>query len=484
MAWEYVSCSECGKEYQVQMYGPQKTRDWKVSNWNGVCGDCKEAAKAALVEKNKSGELVELTGSEKQIAWAYKIRAEFIEYADKIETDKYKLEDIIDECKGDHNLIADIDLIQAALATIIENPSSHWWIESKSRHNSDIIIDAVVKLAKSVTADPIEETLQADVEAEAGMMPPEPESKTIANITLRKDHIEISFKERSDAFKKIVKSHGYRWDTPWKKDLSFKTGDPNDRMAQIGHSLLAAGFCIRILNPEIREKIISGSFTQEHTRWISGLISKPDHFYISWSRDDDIYSAAKRIAGARYDSPGITVPLEHADEVVDFAEINKFKFTPAAQKLVERATVNKAAALVVELEAKEKEVHKKQDGMPVLDIPKTVDIDDSLIDAWLTEDELRAKLEPIINELFHTQDVHNYDYLTIVFDDAMIYQETTLDKLAGKSSAMWDRKSWDFIDIDDPRPGYATYYKIKIETTAQDMLGRIVESIKEDGKCR
>ena len=154
MAWQTVDCSKCKNSYSVQMYGPHKTRDWKVANWNGICDNCKEAAKAVLVEQNKSGALPELTGSDKQIAWAMKIRQEFIDWGESVS--KPEIEDIIEDCEYYHRIVADMGLVQAAMAFVLDKHSAHWWIESRNSINSIIIVDTVAEIVKSTTPDTVE----------------------------------------------------------------------------------------------------------------------------------------------------------------------------------------------------------------------------------------------------------------------------------------------------------------------------------------
>ena len=153
MAWKTVNCSKCKNSYSVQMYGPHKTRDWKVSNWNGICDDCKEAAKLALVEQNKTGDLPELTGSNKQIAWAMKIRQEFIDWGESVS--KPEIEDIIEDCEDYHRIVADMGLVQAAMAFVLDKHSAHWWIESRNSINSIIIVDTVAEIVKYRHVDKI-----------------------------------------------------------------------------------------------------------------------------------------------------------------------------------------------------------------------------------------------------------------------------------------------------------------------------------------
>ncbi len=395
MAWEYVNCSECGEGYRVQMYGPTKTREWKIENWSGLCDDCKEAEKAALIEENKSGDLPELTGSDKQIAWAMQIRASRIASFEKIKLEelsgelsfqlsqKYSKLDIeeakVKAAEFREKLGSNPQAFFAAAAEqAFAETSAHKWIDHREKRTLSMIGESAVALLEE-NYKFIESDLEAEAKAEAVICPSEPKTETIADIRQLDDRIEISFKESNGDFKEIIKALGYRWESPWTKKLSFKTESVEDRVAEVGHAILAGGFPARVMNPGIRKKILSGDFTPEHTRWISVLIKKPDLFFIEWAYGDDMYSEANRLAGSRYHKPGITVPMEHVEEVVDFAEINKFRFSPAAKKLIERAKANKMAAIIADVEVKEKP-ELPLAGRPTLDIPESVELDDELKD--------------------------------------------------------------------------------------------------------
>lgn len=83
MAWETVNCKKCGTKYDVQMYGKIKDRERRVEYGHWICEDCKKNQTAEAAEKNAAAGLPELTGSDKQIAWAEKIRSEKIAEIEK-----------------------------------------------------------------------------------------------------------------------------------------------------------------------------------------------------------------------------------------------------------------------------------------------------------------------------------------------------------------------------------------------------------------
>lgn len=75
---KYEIKMSCGHVETVELYGSNKDREYRIRDMEkyGLCKACYEAAllkEASEMESKYS--LPELTGSEKQIAWARKIRA-------------------------------------------------------------------------------------------------------------------------------------------------------------------------------------------------------------------------------------------------------------------------------------------------------------------------------------------------------------------------------------------------------------------------
>ena len=75
-----VKCEKCGKEYQIALFGKMDRREWIVKHGSHICDDCRAAERAASnaanAANNYNAGLPQLTGSDKQVAWAETIRAE------------------------------------------------------------------------------------------------------------------------------------------------------------------------------------------------------------------------------------------------------------------------------------------------------------------------------------------------------------------------------------------------------------------------
>lgn len=92
---KYDGTFACGHEGRVDIGGPGKDREWKVERaFRGSCPDCqaeKAAAREAIREKTWAKvlemPLPELTGSEKQVAWAKDIIRNAYRYVEDLRQD-------------------------------------------------------------------------------------------------------------------------------------------------------------------------------------------------------------------------------------------------------------------------------------------------------------------------------------------------------------------------------------------------------------
>lgn len=84
---KYGIVYSCGHAGEVELYGKEEERRRKIKWYEdeGVCPECykaqREEAERKQVEEANSYGLADLTGSEKQVAWANKIRAQFVNAA-------------------------------------------------------------------------------------------------------------------------------------------------------------------------------------------------------------------------------------------------------------------------------------------------------------------------------------------------------------------------------------------------------------------
>jgi len=405
MARYTVLCDTCGQEMDFHTWGGNsRDRQWRADHWSHECSECKQKRVALEneknAEKNRAMGLPTLVGSEKQIAWAETIRAGFIKSSSLFMEDVIKFYPLFnDELKRTgkkafrvaHKVARDMNLnrfdvdfviensiqtIDYKITTLLNEKSASFWIENRGRELFQLleaIEDEDIEIQKE-----LEQKLQKEAEIEATVRPLVALSETVAYIFAEgDDKICVEFPEKREDFRTLVKGQGFSWGNGrWYRKLSITTGTKEDRIANIGNTLLLGGFVIRIFDEELRQKAIDGEYEPEHTRWI---LNYKGRFSIKWKRYyEDFYQEARKIPTSKWDNPTVKVKSEQFEAVLDFANEYDFRFTPKAQELLEEARAIKEAQLIPQVtkgeEPKRVEIVKKDFT------PKEGVIDSSLLD--------------------------------------------------------------------------------------------------------
>jgi hypothetical protein len=380
---QYNVTYACGHEGTVQLYGKRSEREWKLAREEEkLCPDCWKAERdekrkqknAEAAEANAAAGLPPLEGTEAQVLWAESIRQEALKFIHDYYTgDPYGLDDFDDYLKG--------------LESIKQRVSASWWIDNRQvfynvDRTGDLLLEEAKRAKLEESAPPAEIVEQA--KAEATVYPEKRVTDLVVEISVSDNEVSAYLPERSDVFREIVKGLGYDWGSGrWRKPIKVTNGPASDRAAELGNKLLVAGFPVRIYDPEIRQKAVSGEYEPECKRWVFVTNEKhkrPGCLAIWWSRQEgDFYGTAKRIAGAAWDRPYVIVPPENYEEVLDFAQMYGFQVSEAAKKAIETAKAMKARALVPNTPSKPKEVIPSGKP-PVLEVPDEVEIDDEFRD--------------------------------------------------------------------------------------------------------
>jgi len=128
---KYTAKFSCGHAETVDLVGPEKDRTRKLA-WmeQKTCGACNKAAKAAKVAEavEAVGDAPVLEGSEKQIAWATKIRAEIIA---ELRAQRAAIATIALKVAGNAQAEAGIAAAYAAIDAAGAKTSAAWWIDNR-----------------------------------------------------------------------------------------------------------------------------------------------------------------------------------------------------------------------------------------------------------------------------------------------------------------------------------------------------------------
>jgi len=376
---QYNVTRACGHEETVNLIGKHKLREWRLENVepNKLCHTCyhaelerqREKATAEAIEAAKEMELPALDGTEKQVAWAERIRQEIL-----LRAEGFLHGNITDEQRAD--LMTGLDHLQ-------QIESASWWIDR--RDMSLRMLETLLLNTAKQQKDKPPQVLTDAVKIEATVRPENTVTETVAEIRALEKSMEIYFPEKRDDFREIVKEKlSMDWTgLCWRRKIAKHNGTPADRASEAGHRLLAAGFPVRIFDDETRQKAIDGTYEPEHTRWIMCRTTGgyAGHLVVRWSKKEDFYRAAKGINGSRYDKPDVVVPPEHFAEVLDFAQMYDFRISSGAQKAIDLARQAWESILtVIVAPPAEKDCVVAIGKPPVLEVPIDMNIADEFRD--------------------------------------------------------------------------------------------------------
>lgn len=340
---KYTGIYSCGHEGTVNVIGPMKDRQWKIDKkFSELCPECyekhlqkeREKANREAEEKSKEWELPELTGTEKQIAWANTIRiqiSENIRNKSKDDSDynfrcycsdfDFKTSDVINNIE---------EIIDYMLST---KTDSKFYIENR---NKKLTLAAdLYKEMLDIKKKEREQIENKELISKSTLIPKERKFDGVVEIYFSSDIVTVSY-EKNDEFRNIVKSLNYSWNNGrWERNMSEMTGSYEDRVAELGNRLLNAGFSVFILDENIRNKTINADYEVECTRWV--LRRKgTSKLVLKWKeQNDSLYNASRKLPGSKWDK-GTLVDVSHYKETEEFAEMYGFKFSKSATELIDR----------------------------------------------------------------------------------------------------------------------------------------------------
>lgn len=396
MAWYYGTYS-CGHEGRVNIIGRVDDRQWKADReFEKLCPECWEIEKQrrfdeenqkAATEATEMG-LPELTGTEKQAAWANILRQKWIEKAEKhIENERDEFEYLKERYpektdaaeKGEKLLLA---MIEAVDRILLAESEARYWIDTRYDDPKLAIKDMAKKIQIEQDTPIVPQSVEKEAIEDMTIRPSEPVTNLVTEIRIKDDVVTARLPERNEEFRLLLRGLRFSWKNGcWQRQTNELIGSPQNRAAELGIKLLAAGFPIRVYSEDLHKQILSGRFEPECDRWI---LKYKDGFRIWWDRKtEDFYDAARKLPGSRWlsEKRSVYIPPESFRELQDFADRYKFRFTVNAQAQMEEAKKAFKAAMVADVSVPEQEVLPQPGERPVLD-PEQVsgEIDESLRD--------------------------------------------------------------------------------------------------------
>lgn len=336
-----------------------------------------------VLDEVQKNDLPELTGTEKQVAWAAEIRARLVK--------AYILENESNEDFKDEEL----DPVVITQYICENHTSSSDWIDWSRNCGLEFVYRVWTREYRKYRRRLWEESQKSDEEraAEAAALAEEEAERKAAEERAERSRAERTAKstdnpkpgvvvikyapngtaidlvyEKDADFIEIAKRNGFEWASFWKlwcKGIDQYTGSTEDRMANVGHDLLDAGFVVEFPSAEIKEKAVKASYEREHASWIRADGSKIEIWFKRFKGKWNLYGNAMSIKSAKYikGESRILVKPEFYKEVLEFAQEYDIPLTEDAKALIQKQIAKEQQIPVTEVAA-----YVKESDMPSLQI--------------------------------------------------------------------------------------------------------------------
>lgn len=387
---QYTITFSCGHTGTIRLYGKESDRQRSIRYYeeNGLCPECykkqqEEAEKKRIEEKAKEAAdlgLSELTGTEKQIAWANKIRVALIndalthkaEAEGALRSGRAQNIDRVQRSIACYDAICQVIGSEERASQIIAwrnedtfNTVSHYHeayddLTSGRRSPDDYRFSYgtfFVEVVKYLLRDQVPEV------KEVTLSPETKRSETLVKISYT-DRAVVLDSPKDRGVIDTAKSCGFRWNgCAWEMKIALMTGSAEDRATEIANKLLVGGYQVTV-PVEIKDAVVEGKFEARCTRWITSHRGDLDHVWVNWDRDDEtMYYKSGEVTGAKWvRGEGMSVPASSADEIEDFAQMYGFRISPGASTVIE---AYRRKVMIVE--PAEGEAEHKEDGSAKLD---------------------------------------------------------------------------------------------------------------------
>lgn len=328
----------CGHTEIRCLVGSCSERERKIKYFEdfGLCSECyrnklledrKLEQEEAFKKVEKLG-LIDLEGSEKQIAWANQIRIKYINQFNYLKEDKgYKIDKNFEDL----------------FIKLINKPSAKFFIDNRFESLSDIL--KIIKnedeeYLKKIRQEElkIEEEkmleLKKEAELEATIFVND-DTSNYAKIVIKDSKIKVFYKY-DVLFIEIVKKLGYTYNNKWEMDIIGEIyGNITDRAVELGVTLLENNINVCCLDLNIKEKILNKDFVKRQYRWLilntENKLKLKDYNYDKNTLYN--YYRNKKIRG-KWKNKGIIVEVENYRQLLDFCEENKFSITSSAYNFI------------------------------------------------------------------------------------------------------------------------------------------------------
>ena len=340
----------CGHTDTVDLGGRADYRQWKLSKLeNELCPECQKIAFYNTISKyEEEYALPELSGTEKQIKCARKIRYNILK---KLEADNKKEFKDYAESHGDDEAR---EKEYEFLSLFYKQARASWWFDRKESEHVHFMdyCDDPAGFIERYELEPFMIENEVELKDTPTIYPEGEKTNTICHI--------YSCGSDGDPYRMIyVKSdkddviidvlhgiHGMKWN--YKKGIwEFKwaginvklsdTATYDDMLVCIGYRMLSRGVPVSSDRNDLYQRMINGDYEKRCFNWLT--VRDGELVYVFANYDYDIAYRVKRIKGTKYDSAHrryILNPAYYAG-IRDWADDCGVKISESAENLLKQA---------------------------------------------------------------------------------------------------------------------------------------------------
>ena len=362
---KYFGTFICGCEGYVNVIG--KNREWKIERaFSKMCEDCyrkkmeadRKRENEEALKRAKEMELPELEGTERQIAWAIRLRDARIEVINKIfkslQEDEFNKDikeslEILFETDDSDKLLEYLSMFEEEL---LSNTKSTFFIENRLYSIFELLENQADRIInyENIKED---EYIKNQIVKENTVEPIVIKYEGTVNIEIVGETIEAYY-EYNEIFIETDKKF-------WFRKTNELTGNYIDRAAELANKLLNLGFRVSIPEKEIKEKAIKGTYERECNRWIIADKEK-NKLKIKWYGDsENLYSISKKVYLGRWVNGAVITDISKYEKIEEFAQMYDCNISQESKKLIEQ--YKKESENIEKVDVVEVEEVKEKNGL-------------------------------------------------------------------------------------------------------------------------
>lgn len=368
---KYNVTYKCGHEDRVELFGKMSVREWRLEQMAGeLCPECQRKAEMERLKKQEEEDgLPALTGSEKQIAWAMKLRDDALKH---LRITSYNADVKIQQLQKQNDDVSGLQLIKEYVNTTMmymsEQTDSKFFIDrrdelkairvtyfdvlsesginkylqkyEKYKQEYDDAHDVYAIAAKQEQEELERKKVEEEKYAQVTIQPEQKESNTIVTLKIQGDTVKLCSEYDRDLVDVIHKLElKMTWKRPcWEFKAELFRGTAESALIEIGNKLLEKGYTVVFPSKELADMALTGAFERYRTNAIYANKADKNMLIVEYDKNDNgVRRELGYIKGVKFkrNKNECYIPIGAYESLEELAETNNFAWEKTARKRVE-----------------------------------------------------------------------------------------------------------------------------------------------------